>query len=326
MLVRSWKTNTSFLIGAAIGRLCPEYKLRLLRSWVLHERFTAIDRFLFPAVMAAWAQCEYLKLDDPDEREKLKSSLMGGDNAAAWAQHYEDQPIDLEQRVGRLSYREACPLLPSLDSLLCERDEPHLVIQAGSSSGREISWLATRQIQHQYIGIDPYPEPIQLARQNHQLSNLSFLPIPAQAIPELIGNHSRSVIVFSSGSLQYVQPEHIQKLFIELGRRRKVELWLLEPADASAENPLAVPGSRWRGNFSFTHNYRYYAERAGWRTIRCEIIQPYAHDRRRKTTVHYLYAAVSGRTNLRREGLNDMEALISAPSGHYSRRSASIRT
>src|SRR5438445_803520 len=132
--------------------------------------------------MAAWAQYEYLKLNDPDEREKLKSSLMGGDNAAFWAQHYEQQPIDLEQTVGRLPYREACPLLPSLDCRLGERAEPHLVVQIGSSSGREISWLAARQIQHQYLGIDLYPEAIQVARQNHQLSNLRFLAISAQSI------------------------------------------------------------------------------------------------------------------------------------------------
>src|SRR5439155_6452017 len=138
MLLQTCKKNTHLLIGAAISRLCPAYSLRLLRSWLSHERFTAIDRLFFPAVMAAWAKFEYLKLKDPDEREKLKSTLMGGENAAFWAQHYENQPIDLMQPLGELLYSQACPLLPSLNYLLRERGEPHLVIQIGSSSGREI--------------------------------------------------------------------------------------------------------------------------------------------------------------------------------------------
>jgi hypothetical protein len=113
----------------------------------------------------------------------------------------------------------------------------------------------------------------------------------ATAIPGLIAGRIEPVVLFSSGSLQYVQPEHIAMLFEKLAKRRGLELWLLEPAQESGRDPSEVPGSSWQGNFSYTHNYRYYAETGGWQTKICEIIRPYSHDRMRRSTVHYFYAA-----------------------------------
>ena len=215
---------------------------------------------------------------------------MGGQNGASWAEHYQSQPLDFTRPVGRLSYREACPLMPGLDSLLEQRRDPTLVIQIGSSSGREIAWLAQRHTQHRYVGIDPYPDVIEVSRRYHTSPNLTFAAASTRAIPSLITDRIEPVVLFSSGSLQYAQPEHVAMLFAELAKRRGIELWLLEPALESGRDPSDVPGSLWQGNFGYTHNYRYYAETAGWQTKICDIIRPYSDDRRRRSTVHYFYA------------------------------------
>ena len=285
-----YRANANLLIGSLVARLLPEYKSRLLKSWADQSRFTRVDRLLFSPVMAAWAKFEYLAIPDPDERERAKDGLMGGQNAASWAEHYQRQPMDFTRPLGRMSYGEACPLMPGLDSLLEQRRDPTLVIQIGSSSGREIAWLAQRHPHHRYVGIDPYPDVIEVSRRYHALPNLTFVAASARAIPGLIADRIEPVLLFSSGSLQYAQPEHVAKLFEELAKRRRLELWLLEPAQESGRDPSSVPGSTWQGNFSYTHNYRCYAEAAGWQTKICEIIRPYSHDRMRRSTVHYFYA------------------------------------
>jgi hypothetical protein len=282
-MIRRCKSLVGLLTGAGICRLFPGYKLRLLESWVSPDRLNRFDRALFPLVMRAWAEFEYVPIRDPDERERVKGSLMGGGNGASWADQYQRDP---------LRFDEAHPLLPALDTRMKQQKGSTLVLQVGSSSGKEIAWLAGRHPQHEYIGIDPYPDVIAFSRRNHSLPHLSFLAASAKDIPGLVQGRNQTVILYSSGSLQYVQPEHLGRLFRELAGTGRIELWLLEPArESDMSSPLEISGSRWWGNFSYTHNYRYYAETAGWKTGICEIIRPYSHDPVRKSTVHYFYMA-----------------------------------
>lgn len=109
------------------------------------------------------------------------------------------------------------------------RGEPALVIQIGSASGREIGWLAARHDRHRFLGIDPVEATVEYARSAHRYRNLTFEAASAEDIPRLVGSTGRALIV-SSGSLTYVQPEHIRALLERLGRRPGLRIVLCEPA------------------------------------------------------------------------------------------------
>ena len=102
----------------------------------------------------------------------------------------------------------------------------------------------------------------------------------------------KDILVLSSGSLQYVQPEHLQGFFKTLAKCPNLKILLLEPACESQGKPDELERSIWRGNFSYTHAYKYYAELSGIKTVKCEIIRPYSPYEDfpiHKDTVHYFY-------------------------------------
>ncbi|MFH1724211.1 MAG: class I SAM-dependent methyltransferase [Elusimicrobiota bacterium] len=302
------KHAITLAIGLPICRLpwLRSYKDYLLSTWTNPERRSKLDHFFFRAVFAYWLEREYLKEEDPDKRESMKSPLMGGDAGEVWASHYADQPIDLEERIGHMSYKEACPLLPDIDKALAAEGEPALVVQIGSSSGREIAWLAGRHPKHTFIGTDIFQKVIDYSAGKHNGANLSFRLFSAQKIGDLLeSRRDERIIVFASGSLQYVQPEHLEIFFARINRFPNLRLYVLEPATEALMNTHEKlrrkegrkegrSPSLYAGNLSYCHDYRAYAERARMNTILCEIIRPYAPYEdfpEHRGTVHYYHQA-----------------------------------
>jgi hypothetical protein len=276
---------------------CPflrGYKERLLATWHDLPARSGLDRLLFGPVFHAWIYREYLREADPDRREAMKGLVMGGRSGSSWAESY-DSPLDFGGRIGSLAFHEANPLFLHLEGILAGTWDL-LVVQIGCSSGREIGYLAGRYPLNQYIGTDIYPEVVAYAAEHHGGSNLSWRCLAAKHIGALLDEFpGREVLVFSSGSLQYVQPEHLDAFFrAAAGHRAQVVLG--ETGSLRGGSPDALGGSRWRDNFSYTHDYRFYAERAGLSTVACRIIRPYVPEEQygdRASTIHYFYAGES---------------------------------
>ena len=74
---------------------------------------------------------------------------------------------------------------------------------------------------------------------------------------------------------------------------------MVEPASELPGSPDELGGARWRAELSYTHDYRWYAARAGLRTLECRIIRPYvpyeAFPRYHRNTVHYFYRGETAR-------------------------------
>ena len=288
-----------FPIGLLICRLpfLRNYKFHLLSSWQIPEKRKGVDHFFYGKALSYWFRFEYLSEKDPDTREAMKEMLMGGESGEAWAKYYDSQPLDFESKVGHLTYSKACPVLPELDRVLSSTTGSLVVVQMGSSSGREIAWLATRNPNHIFAGIDAYPDVIAFSSERYHLPNLRFERCSAKEISCLLSRYrNQRIIEFSSGSLQYVQPEHLEMFFNSLGHIPKLQMVALESASESQCNPEELEGSLWRGNFSYTHNYRFYAEKAGFETQMCEIIRPYFPYEdfpKHRNTVNYFYWAMT---------------------------------
>jgi len=273
------------------------YKKFLISSWQDIEKRSLIDRWLFPIVFKSWIDHEYLTESDPDQRENLKSIAMGGTGSRNWALISANSPLDdlFRSQVGNINFREACPIHSAID-LICSDDTPNLIVQIGCCSGRMIGYYAHKYPEIQCIGTDAFLEAIEVSEQHQNSPNLSFELFPAHKLIELLKRFSRSnILIFSSGSLKYVQPEHLIRFFRTLvtSRHANINILVQETANELEGSPDELQKSLWDGEFKYTHAYKHQAESAGLRTIKSQIIRPYLpyeeFPKKRPGTVHYFY-------------------------------------
>jgi hypothetical protein len=269
----------------------------LLATWHLPNERSWLERKLFDPVFERWISDTYLREPDPDARERLKTSCMGGLSGVAWAEAYDRRPIDRQARDGDVSFDEAVAVFPTLDRLLPAAAADTVVVQVGASSGREIAYFAERFTGLTFLGTDIDDKIAARAARAHPLANLTFATARAHTLlSDIAVPDSTPLIVFAEGSLQYVQPEHLAVAFEKLAKRGNVRIVLAEPAQEGAASPDRLDGSVWRGNFSYTHDYRYYGERAGLKTIEQRMIRLHfdtASPRHR--TVSYFYHGLADR-------------------------------
>ncbi len=279
-------------VSVLICRAAPfgRYKKHLLSTWQLSQSRSPLDSLLFRPFLWYWTKFEYRRERAPDRRENLKSLVMDGKSGKAFAKGFDASPVDLKRMVGRLTFGELVPVLQKADAFLASASKPMLVCQIGSSSGREIAWLATRNSAHTYIGTDVFEDVVTYASEHYDLPNLSFQTCPAKDISSLMSRYEYSeIIVFSHGSLQYVQPEHVRPFFESLKRFPGLQVMLAEPAEDINGGIEGLNGSRWRGTLTASHDYRFYAESVGIVTKESHILRA----RPGKGKVTYFYWGTS---------------------------------
>jgi hypothetical protein len=283
-------------IGFVVCRfpLLRGYKLYLLSTTFRPQARSAADRCFYRPVFHYWLKFEYRAESDPSERELLKSLVMGGESGAAWANRYDTPPPDFDEPFAGLTWGQAYRFLPEMDMRLAEEKQTIDVIQVGASSGGEIAWLAERHPRHNFIGTDIYEEVVSYQESHHKADNLAFSVCSALDIAQFIGamNNDRRVLVGFSGVLEYIHPNHLQEVFVSLSEIPRTRIVVFEPASDAEGSPDTLSGSRPRTIFSYTHDYRFYAELSGMTTETCRIIRPYVPPESypgKKDTVRYLW-------------------------------------
>ncbi len=247
---------------------------RQLADWEPIEPRRGAALLFFDALFDFWVANVYLAEPDPDRREALKDCCMLGASGMRWANVYDSRPFDRHERIGDLSFDEVQLQFPAMDRLLSRASPGTIVMQIGSSSGRELAYFAVQFTAIQFLGLDIDPGVVDQSARRHGRENLRF--VVGRAHTALADGHVPDgcpLIVFSSGSLQYVQPEHIAKAMARLAARGRVRLLLGEPCRDNGTAPDQLRGSRWRGNFSYSHDLKWYAEDAGFATVEHAIIQ-----------------------------------------------------
>lgn len=234
----------------------------LLAKWQLPQALTFLERIIFKPYLEHWVHHTYLKEIDPDRREGLKGVCMGGESGEAWAAEYDSLPLDRSSRLHDLSFDEACPWYPAMDVALAQASAGTLVVQIGSSSGRELAYFAARAPNLRYLGIDIDEKIVRRANARYQTSNLHFVVGFAHEITRIVPK-TGEVLLYSNGSLQYVQPEHLALMFERASARGQVTLVLGEPWREDGAVCSKDMLTRYRGNFSYSHDYGGYAVAAG---------------------------------------------------------------
>jgi hypothetical protein len=216
----TFKESARNAIGAAICDIpfFSPLKKYLFTCWPDGPRGPLFS--LYGCALNYWLGHAFLAESDPGKRELLKKDFMGGNAGAEWAAEYLSSEIDPDRKIGGMRADEAEPFLKNADAFLKSEKFPALVAQIGCSSGKEIAWLARRNPNHRFIGTDIYPEVVEFCRREHHAKNLEFAACSALALPEMLAPTigDSPLIVLSSGSLQYVQPEHLDSMFKSFAR------------------------------------------------------------------------------------------------------------
>ena len=272
-------------VGPAIHRI-PRFEAWLL-NWNVtlnapgFPRPSVID-LLFRVHYRYWIDAVYLTEPDPDARERLKALAMGSASGARWARRYQAQEIRLDAVANDcvLPLRDIVPVYTELPAYLEAADEA-TVVQIGSSSGREIALFADEFPRHTFVGVDPYPDVVEVSRSLAR-KNSTFIVGSAQTIDTDLRDLEREsgiglehVVCFSHGSLQYVQPEHMATFFAHcrgLGVRR---IYVSEPVSVQAGPVEALERSWWQGSFTYTHPYHRLGESAGYATRGFRVMNPF---------------------------------------------------
>jgi hypothetical protein len=222
---------------------------------------------------------------------------MGGTAGVDLAKIFKRKGLDFTEPAGELTLWEANPTYSTLEHILRSAPDGTAVIQVGSSSGREIAWVADEFPHVRCVGSDIVPEVVEYSRTIYDLPNLEFVVVSAKEMAEYARSLGEGpVVVFASGSMQYVQPEHLHDFFAGLASLPSVEVVFTESASLVRGNPMEIEWSKPREWFDYTHNYRRYAEKHGFETVEARLVRPYdADDPVHGSVVHYFFWGRSGR-------------------------------
>jgi hypothetical protein len=253
----------SLIIGVAIAKLpfFNRYKLHLLSTFGNVDKRSKVDEYLYTGFFYVWERYEYLKVNNTEKREELKSLAM--DNAYLKYAIRNQKPFDLNAKTGNMTVKEVKKIFGEIITILSNAKSNYVVIQIGCHSGKEVAFLAKKFPDHQFVGTDLFEEGVQLLRQYHNYPNLTFFVSPAKYIGNLfkelkIESTDIQVIVYTSGTAIYIHPEDLTVFFDYLSKYSNVHVLLNEAVWEPKAKVDKLTGSVRGGNFSYSHNYKWY--------------------------------------------------------------------
>ena len=169
-------------------------------------------------------------------------------------------------------------------------DKNTYIIQLGLSSGRDLEFFLRIFPKLNYISADVNDEILNFQKEKYSYPNLKYFKCFAEDIDKCI-NHfkisDKNIILFSSGSLQYVNPFFLREFFSKIKNYKNLNLFISEPVSLLfIENSSLASFHRY--NISFSHRYDEYAKKSGFNIIESKVIRPYSKDdKQHRHTGHF---------------------------------------
>jgi hypothetical protein len=272
-------------VGPALIRRVPALAAHA-RAWFAEPR-PLLLRVLAPSLYQA---C-FVDAPSDDERYAFVRRCLEG-SGVDWAEHYDGRSVEdrLARDLPACSAAEAYPVYPFLASVPMGRRA--LAVQLGCSSGNEAFWLARRRAEADVVGTDVTEAIVARATAKYRAPNLRYLVADALSLPARLralveaGDYD-ALVLFSSGSCQYVLPRHLERMLDGVASLPVPSVVaLFEPGAMTTEGPFGLAASAHRGGFSWTHNYAAALRRAGFGVDVARVIHPYPSDSPQHGTVH----------------------------------------
>ena len=285
-----------FLKTPLINLLKKRYKFH--RSKLLYV--TKDKRNIIMLTLDILFQREYFnKLKSKEELRELADSSLGFGEGRKWAQMYYDkhfQTLDglKKRKTGLLSSDKAAPIFTSIIGFIknnqLEENKNVYIIQLGSSSGRDLEFFYKIYPKLNYISTDVNDEILNFQKEKYDYSNFSFFKCHAENIDRCI-NHfnieNKILILFSSSSLQYVNPYYLKEFFNKVKKYNDLNFFIGETVCLNFINNSKKMSDP-RLDIAFSHRYEEYANEAKMKIIEKRIIRPFSkNDPIHKYTGHF---------------------------------------
>ena len=279
-----YKKAIKYFLSKISDFLAP--KLNLFPFWdivvIKNCKITRTNNNLFGRLVNHFFWKEYYTRDI-EKRKSIQEKLMGGQSGLEWAKYYKKDrnnfpPKDDENKLGILNYNQAFQGLNMICELIRNNNpEEFTCIQLGGSSGKEISYLAKKFPDTYFIYSDLFESVTSYASKKQKLNNLDYVTCPAESLPAIVQTcKNKRVIIFSIGSCQYVFPENLDLTFRLLSKVNNKEIdFILDESGNNSDDIMNYKGSLPRGLFSYSHNYKYFAEKYGFATKRWDFVEPF---------------------------------------------------
>jgi len=245
-------------------------------------------------------QREYFsKLTNKEEIRELTNSTLIDGEGKKWARHYYDghfQTLDelKKRRTGTMSQSDASPMFERMINYIKSNnlsdDKNTYIIQLGSSSGRDLEFFLKIFPKLNYISTDVNDEILDFQKEKYTYPNFKYFKCYAEDFDECVDHFKiseKNIILFSIGSLQYVNPFFMEEFFSKIKTYKNLNLFISEPVSLLfIDNNKLI--SENRGNISFSHRYDEYAKNLNLSIIENQVIRPYSiDDKQHHQTGHF---------------------------------------
>ena len=158
-----------------------------------------------------------------------------------------------------------------------KEDEDLYLIQLGSCSGADLKIFHDVFPNLNFISTDISDEILEFQKEKYSFDNYYFHTTHAEDIDscfETFNLYSKKVILFSRGSLQYVNPFYLEMFFSKLKAVQQLDLFICDTTDLDFQEDDASPNSSQRFDIVFNHKYERYAT-PKTKVVKKEIIKPF---------------------------------------------------
>jgi hypothetical protein len=263
--------------------------VNILKRRFKYQRFSKKKNIIW-FVLDILFQREYFNtLKNKEEIRELTNSTLVNGEGRKWAQYYYDkhfQTLDelKKRRTGTMSQNDATPIFERMINYIklnnLSDDKNTYIIQLGSSSGRDLEFFLKIFPKLNYISTDVNDEILDFQKEKYSYPNFKYFKCYAEDIDECI-NHfkisEKNIILFSSGSLQYVNPFFLEEFFSKIKNYKNLNLFISESVSLLfIDNNKLISDNR--GSISFSHRYDEYAKNSNLSIIENQVIRPYPID------------------------------------------------
>jgi hypothetical protein len=257
-------------------------------------------------------QNEYFnKLTNKKEIRCITDNALGEGRGREWAKYYYHQHFKnlrelKKKKCGLIAANTATPIFEKIIDFILKNnlknDNDLYIIQLGSCSGRDLDFFYNIFPKLNYLSTDINDEILEFQKKKYKYKNFNFAKSYAENIDQIIDKlniYKKKIILFSCGSLQYVNPFFLKEFFQKIAKYKNLDIFLNEPVSLSFFEKKNKLSSN-RGNISFSHNYYQYNNKYNNKSkvIEKKIIKPYAKDDpSHGDTGHYYMQVTNNFTN-----------------------------
>ncbi len=262
--------------------------INILKKRFKYHRFRKKNIIWF--LLDTLFQREYFnKLKNKEEIRELTNSTLIDGEGKKWAEYYYNnhfQTLDelKKRRIGIISLNDASPMFERMINYIKSNklsdDKNTYIVQLGSSSGRDLEFFLKIFPKLNYISTDVNDKILNFQKEKYSFPNLKYFKCYAEDIDKCI-NHfkisDKNLILFSNGSLQYVNPFFLKEFFSKIKNFKNLNLFISEPVSLLFIDNLNLISDN-RSTISFSHRYDKYAKNSNFTIIENQVIRPYSMD------------------------------------------------